>query len=123
MSNSESIFAYRYLIESALAYSGNTHSFEDVVAEVVAGTAQFWPAPNSCIVTQIDTQPARKILVFWLAAGNSVELKAMEPMVVEWGQEEGCTLARMAGRKGWARSFLMDTGWQDTGYVILQKEL
>lgn len=117
------IDAYRALIESALVYNGNTHRFEDVVAEVAAGTAQFWPAPNSCIVTQIDTQPARKILVFWLAAGNSVELKAMEPLIVAWGQEEGCTLARMVGRKGWKRSFLTDVGWQDTEYVILQKEL
>lgn len=114
---------YRALIESALVYNGHTHRFEDVVAEIEAGTAQFWPAPNSCIVTQIDTQPARKILVFWLAAGNSVELKAMEPMVVEWGQEEGCTLARMAGRKGWAKSFLTDVGWRDTQHILMEKAL
>lgn len=114
---------YRLLIESALVYGNHTHTFDDVVREVEAGEAQFWPGPASCIVTQIDDQPQRKVLVFWLAAGNSVELKAMEPMVVEWGKEEGCTLARMAGRKGWARSFLTDTGWQDTGYIIMQKEL
>ena len=123
MSAPESLEPYRLLIESALVYNGNTHRFEDVVAEVEAENAQFWPAPTSCIVTQIDTQPARKILVFWLAAGNSVELKAMEPHVIEWGQEEGCTLARMAGRKGWARSFLTDAGWQDTQYIIMEKHL
>ena len=115
--------AYRPLIESALAYAGGTHRFEDVVATVEAENAQFWPAPTSCIVTQIDTQPHQKILVFWLAAGNSAELKAMEPLIVAWGREEGCTVARMTGRKGWVRSFLTDAGWHDTGYILMHKEL
>lgn len=114
---------YRTLIESALAYAGGSHSYEDVVREVEAGQAQFWPGPTSCIVTQIDEQPSRKILQFFLAAGNSVELKAMEPGIIAWGQENGCTLARMAGRKGWARSFLTETGWQDTQYIIMEKHL
>lgn len=117
------IEAYRSLIESALAYSGNTHTYEDVVAEVEAGQAQFWPGPASCIVTQIDEQPSRKILQFFLAAGNAKELKVMEREVVEWGKEEGCTLARMVGRKGWKRSFLMDEGWSDTDLIILEKPL
>ena len=112
---------YRTLIESALVYAGGTHTFADVEEAVERGEAQFWPGPHSCIVTQVDTQPRRSILVFWLAAGRAEELRAMEPLVIQWGQEQGCTLARMAGRKGWKRSFLTDLGWQDTHYVILEK--
>ncbi len=113
----------RPLIEAALVFAGGTHTFEDVAQEVEAGTAQFWPGPHSCIVTQVDEQPSRSILVFFLAAGNADELRAMEPLVIQWGQEQGCTLARMVGRKGWKRSFLTHIGWRDTDYVVLEKEI
>ena len=93
------------------------------MAEVEAGSAQAWYGPRSVIVTQIDEQPRRKTLVFFLAAGDKRELEAMEPGVIAWGVENGCTLARMAGRKGWKRSFLMGLGWVDTNYVLLQKTL
>lgn len=114
---------YRLLIESALAYADSTYTFEDVVAEVEGDRAQFWPGPNSCIVTQIDENPQRKILHFFLAAGNSVELKAMEPGVIQWGIGEGCTLARLVGRRGWERSFLTDIGWTRSDHIIMHKEM
>jgi hypothetical protein len=114
---------YRTLIESALAFAGNTVTYDDVVREVEGGEAQFWPGPNSCIVTQIDDLPTHKVLIFFLAAGNSAELKVMEPLVIQWGKEQGCVLARLAGRKGWKRSWVMEQGWKDTEMVILEKEM
>lgn len=114
---------YRTLVEAALVYAGRTHTFEDVAAEVEAGHAQFWPGPHSCLVTQVDEQPQDKILHFFLAAGNSTELQAMEREVVRWGQEQGCTRARMVGRRGWTRTWLMSEGWQDTNFVVLEKPL
>ena len=114
---------YRTLIESALVYAGGSHTYEDVVREVEAGSAQFWPGPASCIVTQIDEQPNRKILQFFLAAGNAAELQVMEREVIAWGREEGCTLARMVGRKGWKKSWVMAQGWRDTDLVVLEKEM
>jgi hypothetical protein len=117
-----SIGDYRLLLESALAYSGGTHTFEDVVRDVESGEAQFWAGPNSCIVTQIDALPSRKVLLFFLAAGTREELKAMEPGIIEWGRTEGCTLARLLGRRGWERSFLTDVGWVKSDHIILEKE-
>lgn len=114
---------YRTLIESALVYAGGTFTYEDVVREVESGEAQFWPGPNSCIVTQIDEQPSRKILHFFIVAGNKAELMAMEPLVCEWGRENGCTMARGMGRKGWKKSWLMDLGWVDTELVVVEKSL
>lgn len=114
---------YRPLIEAALAYGSGTHTFEDVVAEVEAGTAQFWPGPSSCIITQIDRQPQKTILQFWLAGGNQVELEAMEPPILEWGAEQGCTTARFLGRKGWMRSFVVREGWENTGYIIMERAI
>lgn len=112
---------YRPLVESALEYAGWDYTFEDVAEAVEAGEAQFWPGPNSVIITQLDEKPRKKVLVFWLAAGNTTELKAMVPLVIAWGKEEGCALARMVGRRGWKRSFLMEQGWEDTHYVVLEK--
>lgn len=114
---------YRALIESALVYAGQTFTFEDVVKEVEEGKAQFWPGPNSVIVTQVETTPQVKVLRVFLAAGNIVELEAMTPGIEEWAVEQGCTVARLVGRKGWKRSWLMGQGWSDTDLVILEKNL
>jgi hypothetical protein len=113
----------RALIESALVYTGGTHTFEDVVESVEKGEAQYWAGPTSCIVTTIDEQPRQRILHFFLAAGNQVELDAMVPGIIEWGKEEGCVKARMVGRKGWVKSFLPKTGWTELGHVIMEKPL
>jgi hypothetical protein len=114
---------YRVQLEAALAYAGGTHTVADVEDAIMRGDAQLWPAPHSCIVTEIDRQPRQSILVFWIAAGVSAELEAMEPLVIAWGREQGCTKARMAGRKGWERSFLTDLGWARSGLIIMEKEL
>lgn len=117
------MYPYRPLIESALVYSGGTHTFEDVVAEVVAGNAQFWPAPTSCIVTRIIYWPRKTELEIWLAAGNQAELAAMTPLLERWAIGEGCTAFRLIGRKGWERSYLAELGWHNAGDIIMEKQL
>ncbi len=113
----------RALIEAALADAGGSHTFEDVVEAVEKGEAQYWPGPNSCIVTTIDEQPRQKILHFFLGAGVQAEIAAMFPGILEWGKEEGCTKARFVGRKGWRRSFLPKTGWVELQHIIMEKPL
>ena len=114
---------FRAHIEAALAYGGGTHTVADVEDAITRGDAQLWPAPHSCIVTELDRQPRQSILVFWLAAGVSAELEAMVPLICEWGKSEGCTKARFVGRKGWARAFPAKTGWVNTGFVYMEKEI
>lgn len=114
---------YRGLIESALAYGNGTHAFEDVVAEVEAGTAQSWFGPNSCVITQLDDTPQKRVLHFFLASGVMAELEAMVPGILEWGKEQGCVSARFCGRKGWERSFLSATGWANSGHIIMERDL
>lgn len=118
-----SITEYRALLASALAHADGTYTVDDVEAEVEAGTAQFWPGPRSCIVTQIDRAPQRSVLHFFVAAGKMQELEAMTPEILQWGREQGCTLARMVGRKGWERSFLVDTGWSVAPHITMEKNL
>lgn len=113
---------YRRYIEDALEYAGQSHTFEDVVAMVASGEAQFWPLPHSAIVTEIVVEPRKKRLNFFLAGGVLAELEAATPLILEWGRERGCTSATLIGRKGWERTFLSRTGWK-SGLVVLEKDL
>ncbi len=112
---------YRPQIEAALAYGGQSYTFEDVADEVDRGEAVAWYGPKSIVVTQTTVQPGEKVLHFFLAGGEMAELEAMTPGILRWGEEQGCTVARLVGRKGWARSFLVRSGWADTGLVIMEK--
>lgn len=113
---------YKPQIEAALQYSGHSHTFDDVVAMVKAGKAQFWGGPTSVIVTEIVLEPQQKVLHFFLAGGNLAELEAMTPMILQWGREKGCVRASLVGRKGWDRTFLKRQGWTN-GLVVLEKDL
>ena len=114
---------HRRLVETSLAYEGGSTTVDDVEAGIARGEAMLWLGPHSVIVTQLDEQPQRRILHFFLAAGRMDELEAMTPGILRWGEEQGCTVARLVGRKGWTRSFLARTGWTDTQLVIMEKPL
>lgn len=113
--------AYEAQICAALHYSGGTHTFSDVRDAVQAGSLQFWPGPQSVIITEIIDYPRKRILNFFLAGGNLAELEAMYPLVDEWGRAQGCSGAITLCRKGWKRTFLTRSqGWTET-HVQLEK--
>lgn len=115
--------AHRSEIESALAYAGGTHTFEDIRAGVEAGSFLAWPGVRSIIITEILQYPQRRVLNFFLAAGELPELEAMYPTVEMYGKLHGCASAVITGRKGWERSFLTkQEGWTPT-LVVLEKQL
>lgn len=116
------ILAYRRYIEDALVYAGGTHTFEDVRAAVDAGTLHFWPGASSVVVTEIVEYPQKKVLHIFLAGGTLSELEQMQPLILDWGREQGCTAATLAGRKGWDRTFLTRQGWEQT-LVVLETPL
>lgn len=106
------IDANRELIERALAYSGGTHSFDDVKAAILSGKMQIWPAPHGVAVTEIIVYPARKVLHIFLAAGELEQLLDMIDAATAWGRSEGCQSLTMTGRKGWQR-ILSKHGWRE----------
>lgn len=119
---SVSVVERRKQIEDALDYAGGTYTFEDVRLEVADAKRQFWPGPNSAIVTGIIDYPRRRVLEFFLAGGDMKELEAMVPGICEWGRAQGCVSASFAGRKGWARTFLTKSGWLPS-LVVFEKSL
>jgi hypothetical protein len=97
---------YRRQIEEALRYADHSHSFEDICEMVRTGQLQFWPGPNSVIITELLEYPSYRALNFFLAGGDIVELETMYPLIEKWGRAAGCDRAVATGRKGWERSFL-----------------
>jgi len=108
---------YRPQIESALAYSGGTHLFEDVVQGVVNGWMQAWVNNDSIAITEVITFPRKKTLHCFLAGGKKAEIIEMMNDAAAWGRSLGCTGFTIAGRKGWVR-VLRSHGWKPQFYVM-----
>jgi hypothetical protein len=109
-------------IAAALEYDGDTHGIEDVLAQVATGECQFWPGEKSAIITEIVRHPKKTVLHFWLAGGDLQELEVMSARIEEWAREQGCQRITLAGRKGWARTFLQGRGYESQ-WAVLAKEL
>ena len=122
MSDIEHLNRLRRHVEAALEYSGGTHNFDDVAEMVGDHRLQLWPASNSVVLTEIIVYPRLKNLHYFLAGGDLDELSRMRPMIESWGKSIGCTRVTLAGRKGWAKTFLKDEGYRPQ-WSVLAKEL
>lgn len=122
MSDREHLERLRQHVEAALEYSGGTHQFEDVLEMVEKNQLQVWPAIQSIVLTEIIVYPRLKNLHYFLAGGDLDELSRMRPMIESWGKSLGCTRVSLAGRRGWAKTFLKDEGYSPQ-WTVLAKQL
>ena len=122
MSDKEHLERLRQHVEAALEYSGGTHNFEDIIEMVEKQQLQLWPAKDSVVLTEIIVYPRLKNLHYFLAGGDLDELSRMRPLIESWGKSIGCTRVTLAGRKGWAKTFLKDEGYSPQ-WSVLAKEL
>ena len=81
----------RSLIESALEYGDQTHTFDDIVEGVLKGEYQFWEAPLGCAITEIVVFPRKKVLHIFLYAGELQQVLDMEESAKIWAKEN-CTV-------------------------------
>ena len=122
MSDQEQLERLRHHVEAALEYSGGTHNFDDVAEMVEQNRLQLWPAKDSVVLTEIIVYPQLKNLHYFLAGGDLDELSRMRPLIESWGKSIGCTRVTLAGRRGWAKTFLKDEGYSPK-WTVLAKEL
>jgi hypothetical protein len=122
MNDLEQLERLRHHVEAALEYSGGTHHFADVRKMVEQNKLQLWPALNSVVLTEIIVYPRLKNLHYFLAGGDLDELSRMRPMIESWGKSLGCTRVSLAGRRGWAKTFLKDEGYSPQ-WTVLAKTL
>jgi len=122
MSDQEHLERLRHHVEAALEYSGGTHNFEDITQMVEDHRLQLWPAKDSVVLTEIIVYPRLKNLHYFLAGGDLDELSRMRPLIESWGKSVGCTRATLAGRRGWAKTFLKDEGYSPQ-WAVMAKEI
>ena len=101
----------RERIVSALAYSGGTHTFDDVAMLVLQNKLMYWPLENSCILGEVYSYPQRKDLHFFISAGDLAEITAMQPQMIETAKALGCSSLSISGRPGWIKP-LGKLGWK-----------
>ena len=98
-------------IVRALHKSGNRDTLQHVVERIQAGTAQFWPAPDGCLVTEMVDYPSGRALRIWLAGGEIGQILDMTGDVAKWARAQGCVVAEFSGRLGWEKP-LRKAGWK-----------
>lgn len=116
-----SIHDYRKQIDAALAYSGNTYLFEDVVEAVADGRMQMWANGETVAITEVLCYPRKKVLHVFIGSGKRKELFEMLDSAWQWGQEIGCSSMTLAGRKGWMK-LMGKFGFKPTLYVMEKSE-
>lgn len=95
-------------LQAALDRGGEgTHTLRDVLEALLAGRAHLWPGTKSALVTEFVYYPRSKTLNLWLAGGDLLELRDMEPKLLEFGLANGCDAMELSGRKGWCRALAM----------------
>lgn len=102
----------RKFLEPALAYSGGTHEWVDVVNGVCSGRMQLWPSPDAAAVTEIIKYPRKMVLNVFIAGGNMERLVDMLESAKAWGHAQGCDAIAMSGRRGWLK-VLGKEGWEE----------
>lgn len=118
MTDLDELNRLRQRVESALEYSGGTHTFDDIAQAVAEKRFQVWPGIKSVVVTEIIVYPRIKNLHYFLAGGDLDELKLMRPHIERWGKSLGCTRVTLAGRQGWAKTFLRDEGYEPKWFIL-----
>lgn len=91
-------------IDSALDHDGGHYSLDEVLAEILAERAHFWPGTHAAAVTQFWFFPKLKAINVWLAGGSDPhELGRMLPVIEAFGLLHGCTQSLIFGRRGWGK--------------------
>jgi hypothetical protein len=111
---------YEHLIRQALAHSGGTHWYEDILYEVQKGNMFFWPAKKSCMITEVVQLPRKRVFHVFLAAGELHEIKDMESSLVEYAKALECDYITLSGRKGWGKA-LKDLGYKISHYDMAKE--
>lgn len=92
-------------IAEALKYGGDSHNLDDVKKLILTGEAQFWSSERSAVVTEIQTWPRARFLLFWLAGGDLDELSnELRPKIEAFAKQHGCSRTVIFGRRGWSRA-------------------
>lgn len=109
-------------LEDALEYNDTGQTLDDVERGLQTGEYLLWPGRNSAVVTEHFETPQGKFLNFFLAGGDLDELAQMLKPIEDWARADGVSKITLYGRRGWARSFMKQAGYQ-TRWVVMTKDI
>lgn len=90
-------------LRGAIERGGGTHSFQDVMAKVLAGDFQLWVGPDGAAVTQVVDFPQKRVLHVLYAGGEMQQIIDFQESAATWGRALGCSEMTLSGRMGWQR--------------------
>ncbi len=118
----------RFRSRLAEAIDGRLFSIEYLDWLIDTGQARLWHDPGSesgagsAIVATIRRYPTGALVVTGLCAcGKLRNIRKLIPLAEQWGRENGCTLAIIESRMGWAQ-VLKEDGYSPH-QVAVGKEL
>ena len=90
--------------EHFVSLAPDKYPAEWIDAQVASGAFRCWANMNAAILAEIRTYPSGLKEVHGLAAaGCPASILRLIPSAEAWGRANGCTLASLESRRGWAR--------------------
>ena len=91
-------------LRAALKYTGGMMDEATLSRAIKRGDYHVISLPNSTVLVEFTQhETGLKTIDFPFCGGDLQELKTIEPQLLQWGRDEGCSKAMAFGRKGWAR--------------------
>lgn len=112
---------HREQIEVALAYGHDAHTFDSVVASIIAGARDLYTLPNAVIIAEVGRYANFSVYHGFIAAGDLNEILAFDDQFIKEGRLRGCKFVSITGRRGWEPT-LRKQGWSHD-LSILYKEV
>jgi hypothetical protein len=107
-------------LHEALERMGNTHSLQDILAEINAGTMQSFVEGETWAVTRVIQFPQRKVLEIIWVIGDMPDAVKLHDVVMAYAAEQGCDLIRTFARDGW-QQWAKKRGWQNGMRVYVRE--
>lgn len=91
-------------IRAALAYSGGSHSFGDVILGVLNGTYHFYDFGDAYAIMEVRQYPRKQVYSYFLAGGNMDTLLNHVEDMKKAAKSINCSALEIRGRAGWERA-------------------
>lgn len=104
----------------ALREGGGTHTLQDLLDEIKAGTKQSFAYGSTWAITQVLDFPRKRVLELFMVVGVGCELAILEEQIVKFAKEVGADFIRTQGRKGWKHR-AKEMGWKHSHNIFIKE--
>lgn len=102
---SSELLRWKDKIMESLAVGGDTHSFDNIVADVMIGKLHMYTYEDCCILMTVQEYPLKKIYHCYIGCGKLDALMSKVPEIEKNAKSLGCDALTFSGRFGWKGGF------------------